>query len=187
MATKRLSSGFAGAETRGMSELDREIEMRLAGKPKRLDTFTDDFGPPGTGEFGPGADPSKPGASGGYGKKHEDTTPEADPSFTLAAAGNAREQNESGTVDADVQKYNAHVKKYGEQFPGAQLGKQDPASPNAAFDIHQTDPTRLRKEIKHDLAIGKPVSWECGDCGKEKSSVNTPARCSCGANKWKKK
>lgn len=55
---REMSSGFAGSDTRGINSVEKEVELRLS----RLDTFTEDFRPPGTGEQAPGLDFGK-GAS----------------------------------------------------------------------------------------------------------------------------
>lgn len=57
-------------------------------------------------------------------------------------------------------------------------------SDNAGFDVHQTDPARLKSEIKKDLG-GQKWRWECNDCGNEVVSSIRPKRCpKCGGFKW---
>lgn len=47
---RKLSDGFAGTGTKQSGGVEKEVESRL----KKLDVFTDEFSPPGTGESGPG-------------------------------------------------------------------------------------------------------------------------------------
>jgi hypothetical protein len=112
-----MSSSFTSSSTRGLSNFEREIE-------KRLDVFTDDFSPPGSREGVPGLDFRKPG--GGYQKPHEDTDQENDQSRNhspqyrpMAAAGLPQDQEPLDDIDDAARHYEDHVKKYGEQFPGA--------------------------------------------------------------------
>lgn len=104
-----------------MSNFSREVETRLAtGKRgKRLDTFTDDFSPPGTAESSPGANRTKPGTSGGYQKPHDDSPATAEPGFVrAAAAGNAKDQEPLDEIDAQTQRQEGGIKKPSAQFPG---------------------------------------------------------------------
>lgn len=111
-----MSKGFGGAATRGIGGLDREVESRLGAATKRLDVFTDEFSPPGISETTPGQDVSKGNAP--YGKPHDDSPARADRSFTLAASGNARDQEPLDEIDAIEQQRNGGIKPPSEQFPG---------------------------------------------------------------------
>lgn len=114
-----MSNGFAGNTTKTLYEIERELENRYekSMSKKRLDVFTDDFNPPGAVEHVPGGNYKKRGDTG---IKHEDSVPEADKSFTLAA-GKAEEQEPMDVMDADEYRKEVGIKKYGEQFPGSLL------------------------------------------------------------------
>ena len=64
------------------------------------------------------------------------------------------------------------------------MGKSNDGD-EAAFDVHQTDPRRLKSEIKKDL--GKIRTWECTECGEEIKSDKKPTKPSkCGAyGRWR--
>lgn len=139
-----MSSGFTGGSTRGMSELDHEIEYRLGSikeppvnrlqdKLKHMDIFTDEFDPPGEHEQVPGADFNKRSAP--YGKAHDDSparspngfirgskTPEQDAyEKTLQPAGRADDQIEYDALDEAMAKYDKAIKDYEDQFPGSTM------------------------------------------------------------------
>lgn len=144
----KLSTGFAGATTRSR-DVTKEVETRMA--KRRLDTFTDDFNPPGPVESTPGEDRAKPGQAKGYGKPHDDSSAEAPAGFTLAASGNARDQGQLDYEDEIMQREQGGIKPAKDQFPGkpsvdelieARM-KRMAASDNAGYDVHQTDPARL--------------------------------------------
>lgn len=143
-----MSTGFSGSDTRGLSQLEREIEYRL-GRMKHMDVFTDDFSPPGSRESVPGSNPSKPGfvadahtdqsTADDNSRNHSDLKP-------MAAAGNAREQGELDNIDYIESKHTVGIKTERDQFPGSK-----PASDSARFDSHQTDPARLAAEVRRDI------------------------------------
>lgn len=114
MATKNLSTAFAGSTTRGASKLEHEVN-------RRMDMFTDEFSPPGASEAFPGGNFKK--STLPYGAPHDELVPETKRDFwdkrTLAAAGNASEQEPMDALDLIEQRFNASVKKYTDQFPGA--------------------------------------------------------------------
>jgi hypothetical protein len=170
---RKLSQGFSSSATRGMSELDKEVETRM----KHLDVFTDDFSPPGSGESFPGADFDKRDAP--YGKPHDDFAPEADPSFwkkgsegpwarqlpqKMAAAGDARDQQPMDDLDEVEYRFEAPVKKVEDQFPGIPKPDHNPYDEfpgdidmedhkqETRFDPHLTDPRLLKKGKVNDLA-----------------------------------
>jgi hypothetical protein len=176
---KKLSSGFAGSTTREMGDFSREVETRMG---KRLDTFTDDFSPPGTAGIVSGQDVRKPGQEDGYAKPHDDSRPVASRDFTLAAQ---KEQDAMNTLDRIEHLFNARVKKMDDQFPGNPNQPKTPTSEVGPLDIHQTDPGRLKKEIRMALAKGQ-TTWVCRECDREVVGPGTPGQCACGARSWKK-
>lgn len=133
-----MSTGFSGSTTRSLGGLTKEVESRL--KTKKLDVFTDDFSPPGTAESFKGSDFDKP--NNGYQKPHDDTSSK-DSTSSLAAAGNAKDQPKLDEIDRVANMFEVGIKPEKDQFPGAKL-KKEPASDNAAFDVHATDPARLK-------------------------------------------
>jgi hypothetical protein len=138
-----------------MGTLDREVEARLMGKGRKLlDVFTEDFERDHAAE-GAGSK-SKPNASGGYGKKHEDSLPEADPSFTLDKG-----QEKLDQIDLIEQQIEARIKGQDDQFPGSKL-RDKPTNPDvsAPFDVHQTDPARLKAEVQKDLDAVQKHSYK---------------------------
>lgn len=141
---KRLSASFAGSATKKFKGLDREVEGRL-GKLKRMDVFTDDFSPPGTGETFPGANFDKRNAP--YGSKHTDTVPETEfrtkVTNELHSAGDPKDQEKMDWLDEQAYKIDAPIKNPYDQFPGA-IDMNDHKA-EAGFDKHQTDPARLKK------------------------------------------
>jgi 8-oxo-dGTP pyrophosphatase MutT (NUDIX family) len=63
--------------------------------------------------------------SGPYEKPHDDTVPEADPSFgRLAAAGNPADQEPMDALDREAQRYQSRIKAPKDQFPGSSLKKE---------------------------------------------------------------
>ena len=140
-----MSSGFCGSATRGMTELDREIEYRLgdAKTPfKRMDVFTDDFSPPGTAEASPGQDYRKP--SGPYQDKHTDAPARSEDGFVRdPLPGNAKDQKEYDAIDATQQgNYGDNVKKPKDQYPGAKMSEQKIDGPES---FHKAMERRLAK------------------------------------------
>jgi hypothetical protein len=128
-----------------MSGFEREVEARMS---KKLDVFTDEFSPPGATDGFPGGDFSKRGAP--YGKPHEDSTPDADPSFwdksirarhKLHSAGDPADQEKMDWLDEQVYKIEAPIKNPYDQFPG-DVDMQDHKK-IGGFDEHSTDPTKL--------------------------------------------
>lgn len=116
-----MSKGFTGAATRGMEEIDREIETRLT----KLDAFTDEFSPPGVAEKTPGQDYSK-GDGDTYGKPHDDIAPsEPDRPAPLDVSKSAEEQAASDIVDRQQQIIEGGLKPQNSQLPGA---NPDPAA-----------------------------------------------------------
>lgn len=145
--SKRCSSSFTGASTRGESGFDREVESRMV---KRMDVFTEDFSPPGVSELPIGANPNKRDAP--YADRHTDTTPESDPQFYdkralgrkfLHSAGNPKEQESLDILDLIENQFNSKIKNPTDQFPGPV--DMDDHKAIAGFDIHQTDPARLKQ------------------------------------------
>lgn len=63
-------------------------------------------------------------------------------------------------------------------------GPKKVASETAAFDVHQTDPMRLKAEIRKDL--GQPT-WVCSGCDREYTRARPPRQCGCGGRVFKKK
>lgn len=124
-----MSNSFSGSSTRGMSELDREIESRTmsvatAEKKKRLDVFTDDFGGRGTSEQVPGADFTK--SKQPFEDSHDDTSSADIPRRQndkglrpMAAAGRASDQQGLNDVDAIESQIQQRIKPEQDQFPGA--------------------------------------------------------------------
>lgn len=110
-----MSTGFTGAATRGMEEVDREIETRLT----RM-SFSDDFAPGGSvEEKTPGQDVSK-GNGDTYGKPHDDFAPsEPDRPSPLDVSKDAREQAASDLVDRQQQIIEGGIKPEANQLPGA--------------------------------------------------------------------
>lgn len=143
-----MSTGFSGA-----------FSKRLGERTKELDTFTDDFSPPGATDAN--AAPNKD--NGGYGKTRDDQIPRADPSFTGAERGDAKPDQEAlDIIDECEQIITGGIKPIKDQMPGMPDEKVDgpesfdrkvekklahlAASDNAKFDPHQTDPARLSAE-----------------------------------------
>lgn len=52
-------------------------------------------------------------------------------------------------------------------------------SDNAAFDVHLTDPARLKKEVKKDFGLKARARerWACNECGSEYLQKESPKRC----------
>lgn len=150
MATKKkLSSSFSGSATRTLNSLNHEIESRMR-STKRLDVFTDDFSPPGTAESSPGQDYTKRDAP--YGKPHDDFEPVADPQFwdkkRLGFTGDPKDQEKMDWLDNEIYQQEAPIKSPYDQFPGA-VDMED-YKEETRFDVHLTDPARLRKMAKID-------------------------------------
>jgi hypothetical protein len=117
---------------------------------KRMDVFTEDFSPPGVSELPRGANPNKRDAP--YADRHTNTIPESDPKFYdkrplgrkfLHSAGNPKEQESLDFLDQIENQFNSKIKNPTDQFPGAV--DMDDHKAIAGFDIHQTDPARLKK------------------------------------------
>lgn len=93
-----------------------------------------------------------------YQAPHDDKRPVADPSFTLSAAGPDKNPSmrDLDNIDRQVQKHDGAIKPPSEQFP-----MKKPAGDVSGFDPNQTDPARLRAEIRKDLgaeAVADPIS-----------------------------
>lgn len=150
-----MSTGFGGATTKTYSDVTHEVETRLA-KLKGLDRFTDDFSPPGTAEFTPGQDPDKD--SGGYGKP-QDNTSSATSTSTIPSnlESSPFKQELLDEIDEGEQRATATIKPVEEQFPGSQMKKplRIPASDNAGFDVHSTDPARLSLSDLIEMRLNK--------------------------------
>lgn len=96
-----------------MGRFEREIETRM----KKLDVFRDDFDSPSPA-FNESDVVDSVKKSGPYGKKHNDTIPEADPSFgLLAASGKPEDQEPMDAMDRDEQRYQSRIKDNADQFP----------------------------------------------------------------------
>jgi hypothetical protein len=126
-----MSTGYTGSDTRGLSDLDHEIEYRLGSikepprnrlqdKLKHMDIFTDEFSPPGAREAAPGANFHKPERP--YADSHADQPAAAEPGFVrAAAAGRADDQKEYDSLDEAVAKYDKAIKDWEDQFPGSTM------------------------------------------------------------------
>lgn len=119
LMAKKLSDGFGGSWTRQAGDALKEIESRM----KRLDVFTDDFSPPGTGELAPGQNPDKVGDSQ---VPHDDTTDVQVPSAfnrgiqkSLGGVGDAKDQEMMNELDMEQHKMNCGIKPMSSQFPRA--------------------------------------------------------------------
>lgn len=181
----KLSSGFAGASTRSLEGVQREIESRIA----KAEGFVDPgpYDPETSGvfpeDFAPGSDASRDvprGTIAGkraapYEAAHDDipsgesryrTARELRREVLMAAAGDVKDQEPMNRIDEAEQRRTGHIKPPGEQFPmkarPAELPKtvvsgvrgrlsKEPASEVAAFDVHATDPARLRAEVRRDV------------------------------------
>lgn len=129
-----MSTGYTGGSTRGLSELDHEIEYRLGSikeppinrlqeKLNRMDIFTDEFSPPGAREKAPGAEFDKRTAP--YADSHTDQPAESESGFIrgskLAQAGRADDQKEYDDLDEAMARYDKAIKDYEDQFPGSTM------------------------------------------------------------------
>jgi len=152
-----MSSGFTGSSTRGMSDLDREIEYRL-GNVKYMDVFTNDFSPPGAADTEPWHDTTK---GKEYQKPHDDY-PAGRPIGTrstrpsrLHAAGDPKDQAPMDLDDAITQRIQAPIKNPNDQFPGADvppyLGGIKEERPMADYvgsdEFHNRVESRMKKRL----------------------------------------
>jgi len=132
---------------------------------KHLDVFTDDFSPPGASELAPGQDPNK--ANGGYQKPHDDFVPEASRKFTLAAAGDAKDQEPLDRIDREQQQIESGIKPQSTQFPGAKRMSEEKKidGPEAFSSEVEKRLTEDKSQLWHDLC-----SKLCGPTAEVKST-----------------
>jgi len=129
--SKKLSSGFAGANTASIRERN---EKQL----KRLDVFREDFSPPGTGDSSPPID-------------KKDRPFGARPTLTDSS-------DSTSDIDLITHELECRIKGYDQQFPGAKMSAdKDGPSDNAAFDKHLTDPRRLMGPDSFDKEVEKKM------------------------------
>lgn len=125
---KRLSDGFAGANTRSLSDLEREIEYRL-GNLTHMDIFTDSLKPDEFGESTPGADYSK--------QKYLNV-------------GNVKEQEELDDMDKEAYADEVKIKDPKDQFPGSKL---DRLAEKIAEKVWQKSLEGANKEIEKRMTL----------------------------------
>lgn len=152
-----------------------------------MDVFTDDFSPPGTAESSPGQDYTKRDAP--YGKPHDDFEPVADPQFwdkkRLGFTGDPKDQEKMDWLDNEVYQQEAPIKSPYDQFPGA-VDMEDHKE-ETRFDVHLTDPARLKKMSKQIYKEYELETYEVGG-GKWKVSVDgqeLPENCASNAEAFK--
>lgn len=142
-----------------MARFERTIE-------KRMDTFTDDFAPPGASDAQRGRDYSKPRRP--FEAPHDDYAAVNENRIKItnemAAVGPAKEQGPMDILDEIEQRIQAPIKNPYNQFP-AETGDKQIVSEVGAFDDHQTDPARLNKmagldSSEYSVKISKlPDGW----------------------------
>ncbi len=129
-----MSSSFAGASTRGMSDLEREIEYRL-GRMSAADALIEVNASVPVKGVGP------------YSKAHDDFSTADDNSRNhdpkLHPMAGDREQEEMDRLDNVEYLAQARIKKQRDQFPGAKMNTSDMSGDKFSDEVEKRMQKRL--------------------------------------------